>query len=894
MATLHIDGQAYQVSLGDNLLKTALALGLDLPYFCWHPALGSVGSCRQCAVLQYHNAEDSKGRLVMACMTPVSDGLRIGLQAAEAQQFRSDILELLMTNHPHDCPVCEEGGECHLQDMTVLTGHTSRRFRSLKRSHQNQYLGPFINHEMNRCIACYRCVRFYNDYAGGDDLHVLGIHNNVYFGRHEPGVLENEFSGNLVEVCPTGVFTDKTLSQHYTRKWDLQAAPSICMHCSLGCNTSPGERYGQLRRIVNRYHGEVNGYFLCDRGRVGYDFVNSSQRITTALIKQQAQSDPEIITKHWRKLCVDQKIIGIASSRASLEANYALQQLVGQDNFYQGLGLQELSLIKQVLALLKKPPATIATLKQVESADAVIILGEDITNTAPRLALAVRQALRNESFTLAKTLQLARWLDAAVREAAQNQHSPLIIASCHSTRLDGVASEVVSGNPETIARFAFALAHRLHGKSPSVSDLTPEQQLQVERVAKVLSKAQRPLVISGTGSHSSEVLAAAANLIKALPASHKMMSLVVPDANSIGVGLFDGSSFIEAKQRMDKGDIHTVVVLENDLYRHGEHAEISDWLDSVKHLVVIDHSLNPTAERAELLLPSASFAETEGTLLSSEGRAQRFFAVMPLSDQVKHNWRWLALAAADNWQQFDQLSLACYQAIAELEPALAMTPNAAYRVHGMKIPRQPHRYSGRTAVTADIHVSEEQQPQDLNSALDFSMEGSLGHRPPALNPGVWAPSWNSNQAVNKFQDESGDHLRGGDPGVRLFDKVYKGRWHPPAKPLPHREPSELVIQPLHHIFGSEELSNGASAIKQRSPDLYVALNPAQAQDLGMRDNDPVALHSRYAQYHLPLKILPGLCTGILGLPVGLPGMPVIEGGTTVKLHRLNNGEAGND
>ena len=153
-----------------NVLSACLSLGLDLPYFCWHPAMGSVGACRQCAVIQYKDAEDKHGRLVMACMTPVADNMRISLNDEQARQFRRDNIELLMINHPHDCPVCEEGGECHLQDMTEMTGHTVRRYRGRKRTHRNQDLGPFINHEMNRCIACYRCVRFYHDYAGGKDL----------------------------------------------------------------------------------------------------------------------------------------------------------------------------------------------------------------------------------------------------------------------------------------------------------------------------------------------------------------------------------------------------------------------------------------------------------------------------------------------------------------------------------------------------------------------------------------------------------------------------------------------------------------------------------------------------------------------------------------------------
>ncbi|HHY6390920.1 TPA: 2Fe-2S iron-sulfur cluster-binding protein, partial [Salmonella enterica] len=187
MATIHVDGKEYEVNGADNLLQACLSLGLDIPYFCWHPALGSVGACRQCAVKQYQNAEDTRGRLVMSCMTPATDGTFISIDDEEAKQFRESVVEWLMTNHPHDCPVCEEGGNCHLQDMTVMTGHSFRRYRFTKRTHRNQDLGPFISHEMNRCIACYRCVRYYKDYADGTDLGVYGAHDNVYFGRPEDG-----------------------------------------------------------------------------------------------------------------------------------------------------------------------------------------------------------------------------------------------------------------------------------------------------------------------------------------------------------------------------------------------------------------------------------------------------------------------------------------------------------------------------------------------------------------------------------------------------------------------------------------------------------------------------------------------------------------------------------
>ncbi|MGH9520600.1 MAG: 2Fe-2S iron-sulfur cluster-binding protein, partial [Terriglobales bacterium] len=262
--TVHVDGRAFDIVPGQNLLEACLGLGFDLPFFCWHPAMGSVGACRQCAIKQYKDEADEQaghGKLVMSCMTPAAEGSRISIAAPEVVAFRKSIIEGMMLHHPHDCPVCDEGGHCHLQDMTVMTGHNYRRYRFQKRTWRNQYLGPLINHEMNRCIQCYRCVRFYREYAGGTDFDAMGIRDLVFFGRHADGVLQSEFSGNLVEVCPTGVFTDATLKRQYTRKWDLRWAPSICPHCSLGCNISPGERYGKLRVVVNRYHSDVNQYF---------------------------------------------------------------------------------------------------------------------------------------------------------------------------------------------------------------------------------------------------------------------------------------------------------------------------------------------------------------------------------------------------------------------------------------------------------------------------------------------------------------------------------------------------------------------------------------------------------------------------------------------------------
>lgn len=389
MATIHVDGKALEVDGADNLLQACLSLGLDIPYFCWHPALGSVGACRQCAVKQYTDENDTRGRIVMSCMTPATDNTWISIEDEESKAFRASVVEWLMTNHPHDCPVCEEGGHCHLQDMTVMTGHNERRYRFTKRTHQNQQLGPFISHEMNRCIACYRCVRFYKDYAGGTDLGVFGAHDNVYFGRVEDGTLESEFSGNLTEVCPTGVFTDKTHSERYNRKWDMQFSPSICHGCSSGCNISPGERYGELRRIENRFNGSVNQYFLCDRGRFGYGYVNREDRPRQPQLAGGTKLSLDEALDKAADLLRGRNIVGIGSPRASLESNYALRELVGAEHFYSGIEAAELERIRLVLQVLKDSPLPVPNMRDIEDHDAVFVLGEDLTQTAARMALSL-------------------------------------------------------------------------------------------------------------------------------------------------------------------------------------------------------------------------------------------------------------------------------------------------------------------------------------------------------------------------------------------------------------------------------------------------------------------------------------------------------------------------
>lgn len=892
---IYIDGQPHEVEDGQNLLEACIELRLNVPYFCWHPAMGSAGACRQCAVTQYANEQDTRGRIVMSCMTPVQKDMRVSLGDPGSSEFRASIIEGLMTNHPHDCPVCDEGGECHLQDMTLMTGHDYREYRFEKRTYRNQDLGPFINHEMNRCIQCYRCVRFYRDYAGGTDLQEFASKNHVSFGRFEDGPLESEFSGNLVEVCPTGVFTDASQKQHYTRRWDLSMSPSVCQHCGVGCNITPGERYGTVRRVRNRYNGEVNGFFLCDRGRYGYEFVNSERRVHQALRRKadpaEGENPFEEITKadalkEIGALLRDQsRAIGIGSPRASLESNFALRELVGEDRFYMALNEPDRALLQHMLDILCNGGVETPSLRDIGEADAVLVLGEDLTNVAPMMALQVRQAVRNAPRALTRKMGIPDWNDIAVREVVQEAKGPFYSATVDATPLDDAATKVFHAAPQDIARLGFAVANAIDPTAPPVVGLDEPAEALAREIGAALKGAKKCVVLSGPSLRSEEVVNAAANAAFALQRAGVPVQLgfTMPECNTLGLGLLDGKSLDAAFAAVREGQVDTVVVLEANLYRRAPQAAVSAFLAGVKNVVSLVHTVGPTSARANYLVPVCTFAEGDGTIVNNEGRAQRFFQSFVPAGDMQESWRWLyelqRAAGREGLGKEITLDLVL-DALAAKEPELAeaesIYPDAMFRIGGRKIPRQSHRYSGRTAMRANIKVSEDGVPQDTDSPYGYTMEGFGRKTPPQLVASFWSPGWNSPQAVTRFQEEVGGPLRGGDPGVRLIEPEAG-----PSMPYFHAvtpafvpRPGERLVVPLYHIFGSDELSALSPPIAARAPMMYVAVNTEDGEALqAMRDGDCVELTLDGEVLRLPIRLRPGLPKGTIGLPVGLAGQP---------------------
>jgi NADH-quinone oxidoreductase subunit G len=342
------------------------------------------------------------------------------------------------------------------------------------------------------------------------------------------------------------------------------------------------------------------------------------------------------------------------------------------------------------------------------------------------------------------------------------------------------------------------------------------------------------------------------------------LSFTAPECNSVGAAIVGGRPLSAALQAVRNGEADTVIILENDLYRRAPAAEVDAFLDTAAHVIVLDHLDNATTRKADLVLPAGTFAESDGTFVSSEGRAQRFFQVFVPQNEVSASWRWLR---PEYWQDLDEVLAAMSRAIPSLAAVRGVAPSAAFRIAGAKIPRSPHRESGRTAVLVNIDVSEPAPPSDPDSPLAFSMEGTPEQPPAGLIPFFWSPGWNSIQAVNTYQKEVGGPLRGGDAGVRIIEPAAADD-QPYFSDIPAAfEPrdGEWLLAPIHHIFGSDELSLAAPGIAELAAKPHLAVNAD-----GFTDGMEVDLTCAGGTFRLPVRIRPELPAGVAGLSAGVP------------------------
>ena len=568
MTKLIIDNIPVEVPEGTSVLEAAQSVNIPIPHFCWHPALGKAGACRVCAVKMVDGPV--KG-IQMSCMLPVQDGMVVSTTDPEAEAMRGHVIEWLMINHPHDCPVCDEGGECQLQDFTIAGGHGRRRYTGRKRTYSNQYLGPYIEHEMNRCIQCYRCVRFYQEYAGGIDFGAMGSAQKVYFGRFRDGQLESPFSGNLVDICPTGVFTDST-ARFRARYWDYDMAPSICQGCSLGCNITPAARYRELLKIIARPNRAVNGWFICDQGRFSPAVaVNHPQRPRTPLVDGRETGWDEALEALALRIGEIKELHGpgsiavVGSARLSLEAAVLLPRFAeiikaGALCYF----CDETEASRSTTAVANLSPANAISMASVQQADCIAMVDVDLLAEGSMLALAVRQAWR--------------------------RGASLFLVGAHASALqaDAVGIEVT----------------------------------RVDSLEEVPTRTfKNPVVICGTRHNP-------ASTIEKIMQSGNRTVCLLPGPNAFGCALLSHEhEAISLSQALAKGQVQAVIAVEADIP--------ADLLAEISIIATLDWQQTPTVAAARIVLPTTAWVEMDGTCINNEGRAQRFKKVMQPGLPVK-------------------------------------------------------------------------------------------------------------------------------------------------------------------------------------------------------------------------------------------------------------------
>jgi NADH-quinone oxidoreductase subunit G len=529
-----------------------------------------------------------------------------------------------MLNHPHDCPVCDEGGQCLLQDETVSGGHGLRRYLGKKRTYHDQDLGLFVQHEMNRCIHCWRCRRFYQDFTGYRDLGAMQIGNRTYFGRFESGPLESPFSGNLIDLCPTGVYTDKP-ARFKARRWDLERSPSVCNHCSLGCNTIANARYREMIRLEARVNEAVNGHFICDRGRFAFDYTNRPDRPRRPLVNGRRVPWNEAIdtAAHRLEQIVEHAGPGavalFGSCRGSLETQAALVLFsqafnLSAPRFFWD-PLQERKVKSAVRRLDRGSTISMAELAR---SDFVLVVGADPINEAPMLALALRQAHRNGG-TIAvidpRPVSLPLPFDHL---AVAPRHVDLCLEALVKESLN---EAVADGLEERTSERSEALLREYEPDS-TLRDCLPDLSAR-------LRASERPAIVCGTDIVWQTTPAFAADQVDLLRRVKKRVGLfyLLPGANAFGAALLSppsepADSIVRA---VEDGTVKALLVAESDPFCSIQNKQsLLRAVEKLELLVVLDYLPSPLVERANILLPTTTvFEKTNWSFLNQEGRCQQ-------------------------------------------------------------------------------------------------------------------------------------------------------------------------------------------------------------------------------------------------------------------------------
>jgi NADH-quinone oxidoreductase chain G len=688
MVNLTIDGKQVTVKRTATIYEAAKEAGIDIPVLCYAKKLLPYGACRVCLV----EVAQMKGRLIPSCTTPVTEGMVVTTSSPEIQKVRKTVLEFLLVNHVVECPVCDKGGECDLQDLTYEYEVVTNRFEGVKFDLPKDEVNPLIERNMNRCVLCGKCARVCDEIVGYGSYSFINRGFETKIATAFDRGLNCEFCGQCVSMCPVGAILPRPF-KFKARPWQLKEVDSVCGYCGNGCTVTLGVLGNKVETIRFNDKTGVNDGNLCIRGRFGYSYVNSEERLKKPLLRK----DGQLVEVEWPEAIAavadglaragKEKGLGIISGgRLTNEEIFLLKNLAkaldtgnidhSGGECYKGLteGLQ------QTLGI----SASTATFPQVEQCDVILAIRSDFYETHPVFGMVVNQAVKRHDAHLFivsdKKGKFTKLPHAETLLSRPGLEVNILNAMAQVLLAEGLAT---TDGVEGVEELKTALATFTPEQVAAQTGVTAET---IRQAARQLAGAKKSAILLAYGlpytAQSKEMTVAAANLAILTGNAGRVGSglfLCGEKANSQGaidLGLLPAGGALGAQEMLQAaaaGKLGALYIVgEDPLTSYPDRAKVEAALDKASFVVVQDIFLSPTAQQADVVLPAASFAEKDGTFTNAERRIQRVRPGIASPGDAKPDYAIFAMLAARLGQQVSYTGpAAVFAEIAATVPAYA-------------------------------------------------------------------------------------------------------------------------------------------------------------------------------------------------------------------------------
>jgi NADH-quinone oxidoreductase subunit G len=639
LITFEIDGREVQAPEGMMLVDAAKQGDVEIPYFCYEPKLGQpVGACRMCLV-----EIEGMPKLQTSCSTPVKEGMVVITTSDRVKQAQNAIVEFLLVNHPLDCPVCDKGGECPLQDISYGWGAGRSRVVEPKRHFQKPLeISPLVAIDRERCILCYRCVRFSQEISEDYQLVFLERGDHTFVGTHDGHPYVAPFSGNIVELCPVGALTS-TAYRFRARPWDIEDAGSICLLCPSQCNIKFTTRDDtKVMRVLARDHKEVDDGWLCDKGRFGYQAIHSADRITEPLVRDGGALRPV----SWERALSEAagvlrragaKTGALVGGEATNEEGFLIQHLMRQVLGSAHIDSRTNGVIDAEQARTLARPDFAAGVSDIDYAESILVLDTSLVDEAPILDLRVRKAVRRNRAKLVVATSRPSTLDP--NAAAVLRFAP----GAAEAALGGLAAALAGGaaaDLDDLARRAGATSESLHAVAAVLSGAGPTVIVWGERLSHGGRGKQAVAGLLAVARRCGAVETEGAGLIEVPAGTNGRGLREVGCLPNLGPGLTTAENIGAGAADMPGAGLSALFLFQADpMSTHPDRDAWEGALDSANGVVAFADFVTPALEEhATVVFPAESYAEKEGTVTHPDGRLQRVRQAIARPGEVRAGW----------------------------------------------------------------------------------------------------------------------------------------------------------------------------------------------------------------------------------------------------------------